>query len=295
MSVLVIGGSGYIGSRLAQELVQQGITTTVWDIQPPSGPIVNKVTYVERSVLDVSSVDLKPFETVVLLAGVSSVGAAKADPALTIRSNLEGLVRVLNAVDKKLLIYASSGSVYDGCGGHPASEDAPLSQPRNVYDLTKQAGDEIAMLYGTRWLGLRFGTVNGVSPRMRTDLVINRMVLTALRFNAIEVSNPHVHRSILCINDLVRFIRQQAQKQPSELFSGVVNLASFSVTIGEIGTGVAEHLNASIRNLPASSTYDFSMSTTKASAMFGFEPVGNIKELIISLAAHYRSDSALGL
>jgi len=294
MSVLIIGGSGYIGSHLSQKLCSQNIPVTVWDLQAPPSSNSSQLEFVQRNFLSVDSSDLRKFETVVLLAGVSSVRAAQADPGLAIQSNIEGLVRLIGAVGEKLLIYASSGSVYDGCGGHPATEGSPLSQPRNVYDLSKQAGDEIATLYGERWLGLRFGTVNGVSPRIRTDLVVNRMTLTACQSREVEVSNPHVHRSILCVDDLVNFLSKLVHDQPDASYSGVLNLASFNATIGEIGASIANQLGATIVERPATSTYNFSMSTTKARAMFGFNPSTTIETLVKSLEAHYRSNQIFG-
>lgn len=291
MRVLVIGGSGYIGSRLVQELIELGIPTTVWDLDPPSESLIGKAEFIQRDFLNVVSSDLAEFDSVVLLAGVSSVRKAQGNPALTVRVNIEGLVRLFSQIGNKLLIYASSGSVYDGCGEHLAGEDSPLSQPRNIYDLSKQVGDEIATIYGHRWLGLRFGTVNGVSQNMRTDLVINHMTLTAHRDGVVEIANPHVHRSILCIDDLARFVSKVVQTQPSEMYSGIVNLASFNTSIGDIGRHVAEYFKVQIKELPPSLTYDFSMLTTKAIAMFGFEPIGTLEKITNSVATKYANST----
>ena len=287
MNVLVIGGSGYIGSRLVEKLVEQGISTMVWDLNQLPLSLSNKVEFVQRDFLNIVPSDLTHFETVVLLAGVSSVRASQLNPALAVRANIEGLVKLFSVLGDKLLIYASSGSVYDGCGGYPAAEDLPLSQPRNIYDLTKQAGDGMAAFYGHRWLGLRFGTVNGVSQNMRADLVINRMTLTATQNGFVEIANPHVHRAILCIDDLTNFIARIVQEDVKELYSGFLNLASFNATIGEIGNQISYQLNVPIKELPSSNTYNFSMSTTKARSIFGFQPIGTLEQLTMSLSTHW--------
>ena len=287
MSVLVIGGSGYIGSRLVEKLAAQGIPTTIWDLnQSPIAPL-NKVQFVQKDFLNVALPDLTAFDSVVLLAGVSSVSASQRNPELAVRSNIEGLVRLFSVIGNKLLIYASSGSVYDGCRAHLAVEGTSLSQPRNIYDLTKQVGDEIAAFYGHRWLGLRFGTVNGVSPSMRTDLVINRMTFMASQHGFVEIANSYAHRAILCIDDLTNFICKIVQQNVGESYSGVLNLASFNASIGEIGSRIARQLNVPIKELPGSNTYDFSMSTTKARSIFGFKPVGTLENLTKSLSTHY--------
>ena len=287
MSVLVIGGSGYIGSRLVEKLLVQGISTTVWDLNPPPLSLMKMAQFVQKDFLNVVSSDLTTFDSVVLLAGVSSVRASQANPALAVRANIEGLVQLFSVIGDKLLIYASSGSVYDGCGEHLAAEDSTLSQPRNVYDLTKQTGDEMAAFYGHRWLGLRFGTVNGVSPNMRDDLVINRMTLMATRDSFIEIANPHVHRAILCIDDLTNFICRIVQENIMESYSGFLNLASFNASIGEIGNQIAHHMNVPIKELPGSNTYNFSMSTTKAKSIFAFKPVGTLEHMTMSLSEHW--------
>ena len=291
MSILVIGGSGYIGSRLVENLVVQDIPTTIWDLNQPPLPLLKKVQFVQKDFINVVSSDLVDFDTVVLLAGVSSVRASQANPALAVRANIEGLVQLFSVIGDKLLIYASSGSVYDGCGKYLASEDTPLSQPRNIYDFSKQAGDEIAAIYGRRWFGLRFGTVNGVSPNMRTDLVVNRMTLTASQKRFVEIANPHAYRAILCIEDLATFISSLVQKSPSGSYSGILNLGSFNVTIGDLGNQIADQMKVPIKNLPSSNTYDFSMSTIKARSMFGFEPVGTLEHLTMSLSAYWAQEA----
>lgn len=287
MNVLVIGGSGYIGSRLAEKLLLNGISTTVWDLNQPPPSLINRVKFVQKDFSNINASDLTAFEAVVLLAGVSSVRASQLNPAAAVRANIEGLVNLLSVIGEKLLIYASSGSVYDGCGEHLAAEDLPLSQPRNIYDLTKQAGDGLAALYGHRWLGLRFGTVNGISQNMRTDLVINRMTLMATQNGYIEVANPHAHRPILCIDDLTNFITRIVQEDVKDLHSGFLNLASFNASIGEIGSRISQQLNVPIKELPDSNTYNFTMATTKARSIFGFQPIGTLEQLTMSLSAHW--------
>jgi len=289
MTVLVIGGCGYIGSALVDRLASENVPTTVWDLDVSTALDKPCVNYQTQDFLLADDQAFRMFDTVVLLAGYSSVTSAERNPQGALRTNAEGLCKVLRAAKETFVMYASSASVYDGSAGSQAAEEFPLATPRNVYDLTKQVGDAIASMYGNHWLGLRFGTVNGVSRNMRIDLIINRMVKTALEIGQVEIANGHVSRGILAIEDLVEFMMNQIASPPPVTASGLVNLASFNSTVRSIGEEVASRLNAEVIEMPASSTYDFSLACNKAASIFGFKPSVTLAQLVDELRRFYLS------
>ena len=118
----------------------------------------------------------------------------------------------MNKLDKgQILIYASSGSVY-GSTNTTSLEDVPLKfKPINNYDLTKYSLDVHAEKFirdGYNIVGLRFGTVNGWSPNIREELMINSMTKKAIREGTILINNKTIKRPILGISYISRAIRE---------------------------------------------------------------------------------------
>jgi nucleoside-diphosphate-sugar epimerase len=279
--VLVTGGCGYVGSTLCRHLERQGFTVTSVDVEifgNVSNPASRRIDYRE-----LAADELNAHDAVVHLAGHSSVKMANGDPGAALDNNINGFFRLLQKLDGTKLIYASSASVYSGLGGEPASEDHVSFTVANVYDFTKHGGDCLAALYGREYYALRFGTVNGISPNLRTDLIINSMVKSALIKGAVSVFNPQVHRSILVLGDLVRAV-ETIVKGP--VAPGIYNLASFSATVGEIATEIGRILGVPLAYGDASPTYDFVLDTRKFQRVFDFTFRETIESVVSDLVAH---------
>jgi nucleoside-diphosphate-sugar epimerase len=196
-------------------------------------------------------------------------------------NNVRNFVNLLPKIEGKVFIYASSSSVYGNIDVKEATEECNAYQPNNFYDLNKSEIDNYAKLFNNiDFYGLRFGTVNGSSPNLRTDIMINAMVNTAKEKGIIKVNNPGISRPILYVFDLCRAIDAILYKNNSQ--PGIYNLASFNSTVDKIATEVASHLKIPIeyQELPAyvisktklqSRAYDFSISSKKFETNFNFK------------------------
>ena len=211
IKILIIGGTGYIGSRLYKELTYEHEVDTV-DLEW-FGNIVNdkncKIDFRE-----LTEDFLSVYDVVILLAGHSSVGMCQKDMISSFNNNVTNFVNLLEKLikisDSKPLkfIYASSSSVYGSKHNHISAETDNVFTPHNFYDLTKHVIDQYAKLSKSlEYYGLRFGTVNGASPTMRNDIMINAMFESAKNENVIKCSHPQNYRPILDISDLVNAIK----------------------------------------------------------------------------------------
>lgn len=218
------------------------------------------------------------YDVIVYLAGNSSVGSCYIVDD-TINNNVLKFQRFLDKVaqwnDRRSegikVIYASSASVYGtGLGINPmnvtSKEYHPLRTPINLYDASKQIGDIISNMYSNQieLYGLRFGTVNGYSPKMRWDLIINAMYKSAMETGKILVTNPNIHRAILFIDDLVNSIKAIIDNEDSSRH-GIYNIASFNDSIGNIAEYVAESIGKPIEFTTnfTTATYDFCIDCDK--------------------------------
>ena len=263
MSLLLIGGCGYIGSALYPALAAKHEVHCVdrlWRGNPSDIPLI----YGDYGQL--TQPFLSRYDDIILLAAHSNVPIAKADPSGAFANNAVAFERLLGLInDDQRFIYASSSGIYGGFGAMPATED--LTATGNVYDLTKFINDALAGLSGKRCYGLRFGTVNGTSPNMRYDVMLNKMVVTALDEGEVRVQNPKARRPILGTNDLVRGVCAIVDGDGKP---GIYNMASFSDTIAHLGAVTADIADVPLVLGESTDTYDFEIDSAKFENEYDF-------------------------
>jgi UDP-N-acetylglucosamine/UDP-N-acetyl-alpha-D-glucosaminouronate 4-epimerase len=194
MKVLVTGGAGFIGSHLAQRLLQEGYAVRVLD---------NFSTGRRENILDLPDVeivegDMQSYErahtavrgcdVVFHQAALPSVPRSIQDPLTTNASNVTGTLNVLlSARDSgvRRVIFASSSSVYGANRTLPKSEDLALA-PISPYAVSKIAGEGYCRsfweVYGLETVALRYFNVFGPrqDPRSQYSAVIPRFVTAFL-------------------------------------------------------------------------------------------------------------------
>ena len=177
-NILLIGGNGYIGSRL-QEVLNVDVIDTNWF---GDGDLHWSGDY-----KDLTSKYYESYDTIILLAGHSSVKMSEGNLNSCFNNNVRNFIDLIEKLDKQKLIYASSSSVYGSVGGKTVNEKYYGFEPYNQYDISKHTADLYAQKSNVEYYSLRFGTVNGCSPILRTDVMINAMVSSALRDGHIKL------------------------------------------------------------------------------------------------------------
>lgn len=287
-NILIIGGAGYIGSALASYLAPSHtvkvVSRSVPDHKLPCDIILMDYDQLTKEMI-------APFDVVVLLAGHSSVSECQNDPVGAHINNVRNFSNLLTKITTQKFIYASSAGVYGNNLTDLITEDCANDYPINEYDLTKINIDRLALASNKEYYGLRFGTVAGPSSHARTDLLVNAMVDSALMRNAVSVQHPDLKRSVLGIRDLCRavetIIRSTADADPKP---GVFNLASQTLTVGEIGRTVSGITHAPVLAIPDADTppaYNFSLNTTKFQNQFDFEFMDTVDSIVRDLIASY--------
>src|SRR4029077_7598528 len=124
----------------------------------------------------------------------------------------------------KRYIYACSCSVYGYTENELYDESRPVASSY-PYGVSKLQGEQAVMqLCDDQFsvISLRKGTISGYSPRMRLDLIVNKMFMTALSDFSITVNNPAIWRPILSIGDAASAYIRAIEANPS--VSGVFNI-----------------------------------------------------------------------
>ena len=190
MRVLVTGHNGYVGTVLVPMLVDAGHDVTGLDTNLYKGSAFGKdsspkgITEMYKDIRDVQPEDLKGFDAILHLAGLSNDPLGDLNPELTYEINYRSSVRLAEygkQVGVRRYIFSSSCSNY-GAGGQDMLDENSAFNPVTPYgkskvlveqDLTKLADDIFIPTF------LRSATAYGVSPRLRFDLVVNNLVAWA--------------------------------------------------------------------------------------------------------------------
>jgi nucleoside-diphosphate-sugar epimerase len=285
--VLLIGGNGYIGSFLSFNLKDK------YDIEIVD---VNWFSGIDGGI-DFKNLDesyIKSFDSVILLAGHSSVKMCDTDMMSSFNNNVDNFIKLVSKLNKtQKFIYASSSSVYGHTGNSIVDETYKIFEPNNYYDLSKQVIDMYVTKNDINYYGLRFGTVNGWSPRLRSDIMINAMANSAKTDGHIKLYIKDIMRPILGIKDLCRAIEVMIDCDEDK--RGIYNLASFNNTSEGIAKGVSSVMNIpvveynildleKITNVKLQTTaYNFAIDSSKFEREFNFKFNETIETITKSL------------
>lgn len=282
--VLILGGNGYIGSRLRQVLAKNYSVDSVDACWFGNDPTSRKIDY-----HDLTAEELAGYSVVIVLAGHSSVKSCFGDVKSPWVNNVTNFTNLLGKLPAStIVIYASSASVYgNSLPGARHNETVETFIPINHYDLTKYTLDlhaQSLIAEGRKIIGLRFGTVNGWSPNLRVDVMINAMYSTAMLMKEIVITNKNINRALLGIEDLCRAVTTAIENP----IAGIYNLASFNTTVGEIAQTVSEKLSVPIVDRgDTSNAYDFGLDCTLFKQTFNFTFTETPATIVDSLVAGY--------
>ncbi len=184
--VVVIGGSGFIGSHIADELSKRGFKVTIFD-QVPSPWLQEGQEMVVGDILDLEAVTkaVKGAKYLYHVAGIADLGESTKRPYDTVHFNVMGTTVALEAAIKAnvdCFIYASTMYVYSPYG--------------SFYRASKQAAETVIEAYHEKYkldfTLLRYGSLYG--PRAQTWNGLKRYVDQVVRTGKLEYSGTGKER-----------------------------------------------------------------------------------------------------
>lgn len=293
--IVILGGDGYIGSRLKMDLRQDHDVTTV----DTGWFSLDKLGFIEEDFKNLSKEFIQSFDCVILLAGHSSVNMCQGEIKDAFGNNVQNFLSLVSKLShKQKFIYASSSSVYGNSGSERVDESYTDFIPHNHYDITKHIIDLYMPKFDVEYYGLRFGTVNGYSPKMRSDVMINSMIYNAKTNGHIKLYIKDVMRPILGISDLSLGIQKIVSSKEDK--RGIYNLASFNMTAEEIAIGVSKVTGFQIQEINTESapftnsklqtkSYNFSIDCSKFEKAFEFSFSETVESICFGIMQNYDS------
>ena len=236
--ILITGGAGYIGSKLATELLKYNYKVTVIDILKISSRSLNHLfnnenfNFVKGDVRNKKLMKnlIEKNEFIVPLAALVGAPLCEKNKREAISVNLESIKYLMKTITKRnKIIYLTTNSGYGvGEKNKYCDEKSPL-KPISLYGRTKVQAERIIM-QSHNSIGFRLATVFGYSYRMRTDLLVNNFVFKAIRDQKLLIYEPHFRRNYIHINDVVAGILYSI-KNFNRLKANVYNLGLSSANL----------------------------------------------------------------
>ena len=311
MRVVLTGGAGFVGSHLAEALVQRGDDVLILD-NLATGSRANVlpleqsggVVFLEHDVCQPLEVDFE-LDAVLHLASPASPPDYMALPLATLDVGSIGTRRMLDLAGSAgaRFLMASTSEVYGDALEHPQRESYwgnvnPIG-PRSVYDEAKRCAEAYTMAFHRAGLDTKIARIfNTYGPRMRPDdgRAIPSFVSQALDDRALTVYGDGLQTRSLCyVDDIVRgliALLDSDEHRP-------VNLGQpDEITVLALARKVAAACGRSPDNveyqpLPEDDPQRRCPDITRAREVLGWEPVITLDDGIARTLAWFRTSRAL--
>lgn len=211
--VLITGGAGYIGTVLAEHLLENNYNVTVLDnLGFGYNSLIHLITnpnfeFIYGDVRDNELLKkiIPGFDIIIPLAAI--VGAPQCDlnPIDAGLINRDAIIAINNIRNNnQILIFPNTNSGYGTTTGELyCTEETPLN-PISIYGKTKCEAENNLLNSGKDTIVLRLATVFGMSPRMRTDLLVNNFVLKAMTDSYLVIYEKNFKRNYIHVKDVAR-------------------------------------------------------------------------------------------
>ena len=296
MKIVVLGGSGYIGTVLCNLLLNHGHKIKVIDAQWFGKNLTNNknLKIVKKDIRNLDTSDLKGYNAIIHLANIAN------DPSVLLKPELSWEVNVLSsmkicelaiAAKIKKIIFSSSGSVYGISEEKKVTEKTDL-KPISVYNKTKMIAERVFLSY-SKYLNttiIRPATVCGVSERLRLDVSVNMLTYQAWKNNLITVFGgsqirPNIHILDLC-NSFLHFLNKKNSRYNNQIF----NAGFENLSIIEIAKKIQKLTNCEIKIKKSNDPRSYRLNSDKL-LNTGFLRKYSVDDSILQLLSYFEKNN----
>lgn len=287
------------------ELIRKGYIVKVYDLYLYGDDVLSQVKN-KKNLIEVKG-DLRDYkllvkelggmDAVIHLACISNDPSFDLDPTLGKSINYDATVKLFELAKKagvKRFIYASSSSVYGVKKEENVTEDLPL-EPLTDYSKYKAMCEPILLSMQDKKftpIVLRPATVCGYSPRLRLDLTVNILTISALVNKKIMVHGGSQKRPNIHINDMVDAYILMLSLPDEKLAGKIFNVGYENYSLDEIALMVKKTLgddSVIIEHTPTNDLRSYKVSSEKINHELGFKAQYTVEEAISDIAKAFKA------
>ncbi|MCL5071166.1 MAG: SDR family oxidoreductase [Actinobacteria bacterium] len=301
--ILLTGGLGYVGTALAEKLINKNYDLTILDKfyfgNNINERIKKKIVFVKADIRDLPLNLIKNFSVIIHLAGISNDPTADFNPKINFEINHLATIDLAKKAKRsgvKKFIFASSCSIYDmGMENEsPLKNEDSAVYPKAPYSLSKHlAEQELLKLKDSNFsiVILRKGTVFGYSDRMRYDLVINAMIKSALLEGKIRVFCKGIQwRPILNIKDASLAYMFVLENNSQKINGQIINILNNNFQVKDLALIVQKAIARELKKdteiifeQDKKKDRSYRVEGKKAKELLGFYPSESIDNEVITM------------
>ena len=235
-NILVTGGAGYLGSTMVPDLLALGHKVTVLDSfmfkQASLNHVCNNPNFSivkgDIRIEEVMRPLLKDADVVIPLAALVGAPLCNLDPvgATTINHDAITLMIKLLSKDQIVLMPTTNSAYGTGDENNLCTEESPL-RPISRYAIEKVAIEK-ELMQRENAISFRLATVFGMSPRMRTDLLVNDFTYRAVNDRFVVLFESFFKRNYVHVRDVSKAFQH-----------GIINFESMKGNIYNVGLSEA--------------------------------------------------------
>jgi len=311
--ILITGGMGFIGSNLAEKLVENGARVTILDamIAPYGGNEFNLERF--RSKIDLIEGDIRSEEAVKKavngkdlvfhLAGQTGRIISMEDPVLDTEINCLGTLNILDAIRKEVnkpkIIFAGSRGVI-GKPNYLPVDEKHQENPKDIYGINKLTAERYCFLfgsdYGFRATSLRLNNVYGPKCQIKSNHygTLNLFVAYALQGKVLPIyGDGKQTRDYIYISDVVdAFVKAMSPKADGQFFFVGTGKATSLIDIVKMIKKKIPSTKSEICPFPEALKSvdfpDFYSTSEKIEKVLSWKPVVSLEDGIKKTADFYK-------
>lgn len=292
-TILVNGGGGYLGSILVPKLLLKGYRVRVLDafyfgnflpfeaenLEVIKGDIRNEKIVIKS---------LKGVDKVINLACLSNDPSSDIDPELTREINYtanKNVIKLAHEAGVKRYIYASSSSVYGLKNEDKVTEDLPV-EPISLYsELKARVEDFLFSIRDDNFTvsAVRSATICGYSPRMRLDLLVNILTVSALANGKLFIDGGDQVRANIHISDISNFYITLLNADHSLVHNEAFNISDSNSTVIDMAKKVQSLIKCKVEFSDKVDPRSYKLNDDKARKILNFRNEYSIDRAILDI------------
>jgi len=302
--ILLVGGAGYVGSVLAEELLERGYAVRILDrlYYGDDGlrEIHDRVELVKGDMRTAGPAIMDGVSAVINVGGLSNDPTAEYHPKANHEMNTVATVKLAElckAHGVRRYIFASSCSIYDRGVGEDQrdvlQDETSDVNPRAAYSSSKyNAERQLLEMVDNDFCPviLRKGTINGFSPRMRYDLVVNTFVKAALSTGVMTLHyGGEMWRPLVDIRDVARAYIACVEAKDELVRGEIFNVSFQNMRVSELALRIREGLRSQGVSVEIRPDYGYKgvrsyrVSAQKIERVLGVRPKVTIEESVADM------------